>query len=145
MYFVVTPLVHVRCSLGDALTAQPKNKGQQTQIQRRQSCRVESLLGTSSELEHTFSRSLLIHWTMLSPWSALSSTSNVCAHSLRLGSPSSLTAYSWGSKIDPTLLDLWSLDFSTTACVLVCYANQVVTIPLTSSYALRVLVIQQRQ
>jgi hypothetical protein len=66
---------------------------------------------------HTFSRSLLIHWTMLSPWSARSSTSNVWAHSLRLGSPSSLIMYKVGKTMEPTPLDLWSLDFSTTVQV----------------------------
>jgi hypothetical protein len=79
---------------------------------------LDTILAYSSrhvELEHTFSRSLLIHWTMLSPWSARSSTSNVCAHSLRLGSPSSLMMYRVGKMIEPTPLDLWSLDFSTTA------------------------------
>jgi hypothetical protein len=86
-----------------------------TRVPCHQSGQLDRTSGASSGFGHTFSLSLLIHCTMLSPWSARSSTSNVCAQSLRLGSPSSLTTYSAGSWIEPTPLDLWSRDFSTTA------------------------------
>jgi len=82
---------------------------------------------------------------MLSPWSARSSTSSVCAHSFKLGSPSSLTMYRAGSAIDPTPFVLWSLDFSMTEHVSIASESLGHIYEHTSSYALRVLIVQEWQ
>jgi len=57
-------------------------------------------------VELTFSLRLPIHCWKLMPWSARSSTNNVCAQSLRLGSPSSRMIYRCGTMILPTPRDL---------------------------------------
>lgn len=73
------------------LTVLLNNLHHESVINAHQSGQVLRMSGTSRFGKHTFSRSMPIHCPTLTPWSARSSTSKVCAQSLSVGSPSSRT------------------------------------------------------